>query len=143
WYAGHEAAENTYRALLSVGEPVDVLYESDILDNKLDGYAAVVVPQMYVGRDDVVDRLRRYADAGGAVITHADAVLIGGKRIKTLQHNLAPSYQDYRIRNGDDSLRPDAYADWLADLAGEIRAALPIQPRVRTSSPLVIANLMT
>jgi len=143
WYAGYEAAENTYRALLSLGEPVDIVYESDVLAGRLSEYRALIVPQMFVGRDNVVSEVQQFAGRAGVVITHERSVLADTPGIKVLPMDLAPSYQDYKIRRGDPSLLPHEYAAWLGEVSDAVRGHLPFTQRVETGSPDLIANLMT
>ena len=143
-YEGHEAAENVYRAMLSIGEPADIVYDVEVLDGRLRDYKALVVPSLYVANRSLVERIEALAAGGGTVIAHGDSVLAGRTKVKALRGDLTPVYKDYLIRKQEPgTLRPDQYAAFLDALGAAIRRALPFEPRVGLDSPRVIANLMT
>jgi len=142
-YAGQFAVENMYRALLSVGEPADVIYDVEVADDALGRYKVLVVPSLYVANRSLVEKIRAFAAGGGTVIAHAGSVLADLPEVKTIATDLAPVYKDYMIGKGDPkSLLPHQYAAWLDGLAQTVRKHLPMTPRVQLSSPRVIANLM-
>ena len=142
-HSGAEATENTYRALLSVGEPCDVLYEQEILDGALGSYEALVVPSLFVATAGLVERVAAFAGEGGAIITHAGSMVAEVPGARTIEQNTSPRYRDYWITKGEESLEAAEYADFLHELAVGLRELLPFAPRIAMDSTSVVANLMT
>ncbi len=137
-----EATENTYRAILSTGEPCDVVYDAEVLEGRLAEYRVLIVPSLYTATESLVAQIRAFAEAGGTVVAHEGSVLKGVKGLKVLREDLAPRYRDYWIRRGEPSLLPHEYAEFLHGLAGSIGAALPFEPAIEVDSPRVVGNLL-
>ncbi|MFW6060195.1 MAG: beta-galactosidase trimerization domain-containing protein [Phycisphaeraceae bacterium] len=144
WQNGLSAPRNTFRALMSLGAPVDVLYDADVHDDRLSQYEALVVPSLYAANESLFEKLRVFAEDGGTIIMHKGSVLAqqGLPNIVVLERDLAPRYRDYWISQGKESLLPHEYDAFLRELAKEIEPHLPFEPRIRKSSPYAVTNLM-
>ncbi len=142
-HSAESAMENAYRAILATGEPCDIIYDQEILDHHaLSRYRAVIVPALHVANRSLVERLRAYGESGGTLITHRGSVLDEAPGVKLLEQELVPRYRDYWITNGEPSLEPHQYADFLSQLTRNLREMLPFTPAVQLDRDDVVANLM-
>ena len=60
-----QTAINHYRSFWDLGIPVDMVGSH----SSLDGYTLLIAPMLYVTTPDVADRLRRFVEAGGALVS--------------------------------------------------------------------------
>jgi len=71
------ACAYTFHALLYAGEPTDIVYDEDVLDDYLitEGYENLVVPSLHAANQGLIDKIKEFATAGGNVICHDDCIL--------------------------------------------------------------------
>jgi hypothetical protein len=129
------AAERIYRALLTTGEPVDIVYDEDVLDGHLASYELLVVPGLRTLTESLAGRLKTFIGKGGIVVAPGSFDLPGLDGV----HTAAINEKD---RTKARAMTPPERRAWLYRAGRQIIDTSGIEPRVGTDVRHVVVNLM-
>jgi hypothetical protein len=160
WFYWLEAyyVDNITRAAFRTGEPFDHIGGWEILDNVLNNYDCLLCPASYVIPSDIRDKIKAFAEGGGTVICAPNSALnqageadswdwpdgnsldvLDGTYSDKYGSNLAPTYQDYKIAQGQ-GLYPHEYRDFLDNVAADLISKFPWTSRISMDRKDVICN---
>jgi len=73
----NHAINHLYQAMLYAGEPIDVVYDEEVLADRLTdiNYDFLLVPSLHGANQGLIDKIKAFSTAGGRVICHDDCIL--------------------------------------------------------------------
>ena len=131
-----ERAEDLFRAVLTTGEPFDVLYDDEIRAGALKHYRLLVAPDIRTTPADIASRIRDFIAAEGAVVFTDGARLAGVTGIRTA----AIKWEE---ANHPREMSPSEYRGWLKRSGKLVLRAAGMKPRIQFAGTGAIASLMS
>jgi len=146
---------NMWQAAQYLGEPMDIIWDEDILNGELSEYEVLLVPAAYVVTEELYNAVVSFVSAGGYVIIHKGSIFetegeIGfsildgtycsvgaGNPVVVDRGSLAPGW---RLKEG---LSITEYETFIAALRADIRSKLPFTPCWDMGVKDIILNRMT
>tara|TARA_Y100000310_G_scaffold322161_1_gene380831 strand:+ start:4669 stop:7770 length:3102 start_codon:yes stop_codon:yes gene_type:complete len=155
-----ESVRYAYAALMYAGEPADVVYDEEVLADKLtdDGYSTLLVPSLFCANQGLIDKIKAFATAGGTVICHDGSILetqsVTGLQVldstywtdasNNPQTSLHPGTTKYEIDN-EDGMTADDRKVFILAVATDLLAKFPstLTPRVvYNTRGVAVSNVM-